>query len=117
MLSLKCDHIFLCEFSILFSTVKLKLRQNVSQFIHGFKIWILKFWSWAVLCILPSFFQFIKEKKMWIFEKPRLHLQIFPNSLKSLKLRFLSPCLFIFGQMVRMVFQCDICQTGERIYD
>ena len=48
MLSLKCDHPFSCEFPILFSTVKLKLGHNFPQLIHGFKIWILKCWSWAV---------------------------------------------------------------------
>ena len=47
MLSLKCDNPFLCEF-ILFSTVKLKLGHNFYQFIHRFKIWILKCWSSAV---------------------------------------------------------------------
>ena len=35
MLSLKCDHPFLCKFPILFSTEKLKLGHNFSQFIHG----------------------------------------------------------------------------------
>ena len=35
MLSLKCDHPFLREFLILFSTEKLKLGHNFSQFIHG----------------------------------------------------------------------------------
>ena len=47
MLSLKYDHHFLCEFSILFSTVKLRLGYNFSQFIHRFKTWIFKRWSWA----------------------------------------------------------------------
>ena len=48
MLSLKCDHPFLCKFSILFSTVKLKLGHKFSQFIDRFKIWVLKCLTWAV---------------------------------------------------------------------
>ena len=57
VLSLKCDHPFLlCEFPILFSTVKLKLGHNFSQFIHRFKIWILKYWSWAVYIYASKFF-------------------------------------------------------------
>ena len=44
----KCDHPFLCEFPISFSTVKLKLGHNFFQFIRRFKIWILKCWSWTV---------------------------------------------------------------------
>ena len=47
MASLKCDNPFLCEFPVLFSTMKLKLGHNFSQFIHRFKIWSLKCWSWA----------------------------------------------------------------------
>ena len=42
ILSLKCDHPLLCEFSILFSKVKLKLGHNFSQLIHRFNIGILK---------------------------------------------------------------------------
>ena len=34
ILSLKCDHPLLCEFSILFSTVKLKLGHKFSQLAH-----------------------------------------------------------------------------------
>ena len=48
MLSLKCDHPLLCEFPILFSTVKVKLGHKFSQLIHKFNIWILKCWSGAV---------------------------------------------------------------------
>ena len=48
ILSLKCDHPLLCEFSILFSTVKLKLGHKFSQLIHRFNIGILKCWSGAV---------------------------------------------------------------------
>ena len=49
MLSLKCDQHFLSEFPILFLTVvTLKLGHNFSQFIHRFKIWILKCWPWTV---------------------------------------------------------------------
>ena len=48
MLSLKCDHPFLCKSPILFSTVKLRLGYTFSQFIHRFKIWVLKCLTWAV---------------------------------------------------------------------
>ena len=48
MLRLKCNHLFLCEFHKLFSTVKHKFRHKFSQFIHKFNIWILKCWSWLV---------------------------------------------------------------------
>ena len=48
MLTLKCDHPLLCEFPILFSTVKLKLGHQFFQLIHRFNIWILKCWSGAV---------------------------------------------------------------------
>ena len=48
ILSLKCDHPLLCEFSILFSTVKLKLGHKFSQLIHRFNIGILKCWSGGV---------------------------------------------------------------------
>ena len=62
ILSLKCDHPLLCEFSILFSTVKLKLGHKFSQLIHRFKIGL-------GLCILPIFSQFIKEMGNWDFWK------------------------------------------------
>ena len=48
MLSLKCDHPLLCEFLILFSTVKLTLGHTFFQPIHRFNIWILKCWFGAV---------------------------------------------------------------------
>ena len=47
-LSFKCYHPLLCEFPILFSTVKLKLGHTFSQLIHRFNIWILKCWLGAV---------------------------------------------------------------------
>ena len=37
--------LILREFPILFLTVKLKLGNSFSQFIHRLKIWILKCWS------------------------------------------------------------------------
>ena len=84
MLSLECDHPLLCEFPILFSTLKVKLEHKFSQLIHKFNIWILKCSSVAVY--IPSFSQFIKRWEIGIFEKLRLHFQNFPNSLKSLKI-------------------------------
>ena len=55
----------LCKFPILFSTVKLKLEYNFSQFINRLKIQRLESWSQAVL---PSFSQFTKRSKIGIFE-------------------------------------------------
>ena len=67
ILSLKCDHPLLCEFSILFSTVKLKLGHKFSQLINRFNIGI---WNVGLgLCIFPSFSQFIKEIGTWDFWK------------------------------------------------
>ena len=48
MLSLERDHPFLCKLPILFSTMKLRLSHIFSRFIHKSKIWILKYWSWAL---------------------------------------------------------------------
>ena len=88
MLSLKCDHPLLCELPILFSTVKLKLGHTFSQPIHKYNISVLN--VGLGLSIFPSFFQFTKKRwKIGIFEKPWLHLQIFLNSLKSLKIEIL----------------------------
>ena len=73
MLSLKCNHPFLRKFSILFSTEKLHVAAYEGiTFLNSSK---------------DSKFglQFIKEMRNWDFEKPRLHFQIFHNSLKSLK--------------------------------
>ena len=86
ILSLKCDHPLLCEFSILFSTVKLKLGHKFSQLINRFNIGTLKCWSGAVH-ISKSFSIHKRDGRgIRIFEKPRLHFQIVPNSLKSLKI-------------------------------
>ena len=90
ILSLKCDHSLLCEFSILFSIVKLKLGHTFFQLIHGFNIEILKCWSGAVY-ISKLFPIHKRDGKFGIFEKPRLHFQIFPNSLKSLKIEIFVP--------------------------
>ena len=65
MLSLKCDHPLLCEFPILFSTVKVKLGHKFSQLIHKFNIWILKCWSGAVY--ISKFFSIHKEMGNWDF--------------------------------------------------
>ena len=94
VLSLKCDHPVLCEFSILFSILKLELGQTFSQLIHRFNIGILKCCSVAVY--ISKSFQIHKRREIGIFEKPRLHFQIFPNSLKSLKIEIFSPYLHIW---------------------
>ena len=87
MLSLKCDHPLLCEFPILFSTVKLKLGHKFSQLIHRFNIWILKCWSGAVY--ISNFFPIHKKDgKLGFF---KLHFQVFPNSLKSFEIEIFVP--------------------------
>ena len=59
MLSLKRDHPLLCEFPVLFSTVKLKLGNKFSQLTHRFNIWILKCCSGAVY--ISKFFPIHKK--------------------------------------------------------
>ena len=99
MLSLKCDHPFLCKLSILFSTVKLKLRYILSQFIHRFKIWVLKYWFWAVYT--SKLFSVHKSGILW-FLKPRPQYQIFSISVKCLKIGiFEVPLPSFFCQTVK----------------
>ena len=104
MLSLKCYHPLLCEFPILFLTVKVKLGHKFSQFIHKFNILILKCWSVAVY--IYKFFPILKKKRweIGIFEK--LRLQFSPTSLKSLKIEIFVP-LPSYLLKVRVVFQYD----------
>ena len=59
MLSLRCDHPFLCDLPILFSAVKLKLGHKNSKSIQRFKIYILKCWS---LAVYPSKFFSIHKR-------------------------------------------------------
>ena len=59
ILSLKCDRSLLCEFSILFSIVKLKLGHKLCQLIHRFNSGILKCWSGALH--IPKFFPIHKR--------------------------------------------------------
>ena len=89
MSSLKCDHTLLCEFPILFSTVKPKLGPKFSQLMHRFNIWILKCFSGAIY--ISKFFPLHKRWEIGVFEKPRLYFQIFPNSLNSLKTEIFVP--------------------------
>ena len=65
MLILKCDYPLLCEFPILFLTVKVKLGHTFSQLIHIFNIWILKCWSGAMY--ISKFFLIHKEMGNWDF--------------------------------------------------
>ena len=67
ILSLKCDHPLLYEFSILFSTVKLKLGHTFSQLIHRFNNGILKGWSEPVY--ISKFFPIHKKMGNWDFWK------------------------------------------------
>ena len=65
MLRFKCDHPLLCEFPILFLTVKFRLGHKFSQLIHKLNIWILKYWSGAVY--ISRFFLIHKEMGNWDF--------------------------------------------------
>ena len=90
MLSLKCDHPLLCEFPILFPTVKLKLGHRFSQLIHRFNIWILICWSGTVY--VSKFFPIHKRDGKLGFLKILDYIsKFFPNSLKSLKIEIFVP--------------------------
>ena len=96
ILSLKCDHPLLCEFSILFSTVKLKLGHKFSQLIHRFNIWILKCWSGAVY--ISKFFPIHKrDGKLGFFKSVDCISKFSWIHWKVRKLRFLSPWLHIWS--------------------
>ena len=96
ILSLKCDHPLLCEFSILFSTVKLKLGHKFSQLIHRFNIGILKCWSGAVY--ISKFFPIHKrDGKLGFLKSLDCISKFSPIHWKVWKLRFLSPCLHIWS--------------------
>ena len=78
--------LFLCEFPILFSTVKLKLGYTLFPIYpqiknFDFEMFVL---GCVYFQVLPNSW---KRRKIEIFEKPRLHLQIFSNSQKSLKIK------------------------------
>ena len=95
ILSLKFDHPLLCEFSILFPTVKLKLGHKFSQLIHRFNIGILKCWSGAVP--ISKFFPIHKRDGKLGFLKSLDYISKFSAiHWKVWKLRFLSPCLHIW---------------------
>ena len=95
ILSLKCYHPLLCEFSILFSTGKLKLGHKFSQLIHRFNIGILKCWSGAVY--ISKFFPIHKrDGKLGFLKSLDCISKFSPIHWKVWKLRFLSPCLHIW---------------------
>ena len=94
ILSLKCDHHFLCEFSILFSIVKLKFGHKFFQLIHRFNIGTLKCWSGAVY--ISKFFPTHKRDGKLQFLKSLDCISKFsPIHWKVWKLRVLSPSLQI----------------------
>ena len=70
MLRLKCDHPFLCEFSILFSIVK--LLKSFSQFIKDMENWDF----WKASAALPNFSNSLKSLKIGTFELPCLHTSV-----------------------------------------
>ena len=87
MSSLKSDHHFLCEFLIFFSRVNLTLRYKFSQFIHRFKMWILKWWPWAVDSTYTIFLNSLGCTSKFL-----------PIHQRFWKLGFLkSPCLHIWS--------------------
>ena len=96
ILSLKCDHPLLCEFSILVSIVKLKLGHNFSKLIHRFNIGILKCWSGAVH--ISKFFPIYKrDGKLGFLKNLDCISKFSPIHWEVWKLRFLSACLYIWS--------------------
>ena len=96
ILSLKCDHPLLCEFSILFPTVKLKLGHKFSKLIHRFNIGILKCWSRAVY--ISKFSPIHKrDGKLGFLKSLDCFSKFSPIRWKVWKLRFLSPYLPIWS--------------------
>ena len=89
--------LFLCEFPILFSTVKLKLGHKLFPIYPQ-----IKNFDFEMLVLRCVYFQVLpnswKRRKIETFEKPRLHFQIFPNSQKSLKIK-------IFVQLTSYFFK------------
>ena len=95
-LSLIYDHPLLREFSILFSTVQLKLEHKFSQLIYIFNIGVLKCWSGAVY--ISKFFPIQKrDEKMGFLKSLDCISKFSPIQWKLWKLRFLSPCLHIWS--------------------
>ena len=96
MLSLKCDDPLFCEFSIVFSIVKLKLGRKFSQLIHRFNIGIFKCLSEAVY--ISKFFPIHKSDGKLVFLKSIDCIpKFFLIHWKFWNLRFLSPCLHIWS--------------------
>ena len=89
---MKWDHLLLCEFPILLSTVKPKLGHKFSQLIHRFNIWILKWWSGVVY--ISKFFQIHKRDGKLGFLKSLDYISKFSTTEK---LKFLFPCLYIWS--------------------
>ena len=113
MLSLKYDHHpLLCELPILLLTMKLKLGNKYSQFIHRFKISILKCWFWAVYT--SKFFPIHKRDGKLGFLKSLGCTSKFSQFIKSLKIGiFEVPLPSCFFQMVKIVIQYDMwCKRG-----
>ena len=92
VLSLKCDHTLLCEFSILFSTVNHKLGHEFSQLIHRLNIGILKYWSVSKLFPIHK-----RDWKLEFLKSLDCISKFSPIHWKVWKLRFLSPCLHIWS--------------------
>ena len=96
ILSLECDHPLLCEFSILFSTVKLKLGHKFYQLIHRFNIGIMKCWTGAVY--ISKFFPILtRDGKLGFFKSLDCISKFSSIHWKASKLRFLSPCCHIWS--------------------
>ena len=98
ILSLKCDHPLLCEFSILLSTVKLKLGNKFSQLINRLNIGILKCWSGAVY--ISKFFPIHKRDEKLEFLKSLDCISNLPQLTEKCENWDFCPLAFIFGRMV-----------------
>ena len=75
----------------------------------------MKCWSGAVYISKFSPIHKIEGKLGFLKSLARLHFQIFPNSLISLKIEIFVRLIFV--QMVRVVFQYDDmwCQRGANL--
>ena len=72
------------------------LAHNFPQFIHRFKIWVLKFCSWAVYTF--KFFPIHKkDAKLKFLKSLDCTSKFSPFHWNVWKLRFLSPCLHILS--------------------
>ena len=109
MLSLNVTILILCEFSNLFSKMKLKLGHTFSQFNHRFKIWTFKCRSWALYTskFLPIH---KREEKLGFFNISLGCTSKFFHFTKEFKVHM----QYFFVRWGGILFQYDMWRKGER---